>query len=191
MAGWTRVKWSEARQVIENLGPRWTRGEAEGAQAPQVYFEALREAGRRADAARFLSQALPRLEAVAWAARTVRDLTPQDADRSSPEARALRAALLWVSDPTEPRRRAAYEAARQAKTTTPEYLCALAVFFSGGSIAPETSAPVAAHREAAGRFAAVAVISAATRSPDSKAAFDRALDAGAVIAREGLEPASA
>lgn len=187
MADWIRVKWSEASQVIDTLGPNWKSEDAEGALPPQVYFESLRKAGRHADAARFLSQALPRLEAVGWAARVVRDLTPEGADRTSPEARALRAALLWISDPTEFRRRAAYDAASQAKNTTPEYLAALAAFFSGGSIAPEHSAAVPAQREAAGRFAAVAVISAANRTADKRAAYDLALDTGADIARQGLD----
>jgi hypothetical protein len=187
MANWTRVKWSEALQVLEVLGPAREPAEAADALPPQAYFEHLRHTGRRPAAARFLGQALPRLEAVAWAARAVRDLSPQTADRGSPEARALRAALLWVSDPTETRRRAAFEVANQARSGSPEHLAAMAVFFSGGSIAPENVHALMPSRDAAGRFAAVAVITAAARTGAPNAAMDHALDLGVGIASQGLE----
>ncbi len=189
MAEWTRVKWSEARQVLDILDHPDATAEV-GSRPPAAYFEQLRQGGRQALAVRFLSQALPRLEAVGWATRTVRDLAPEG-DRSSPEARALRSALLWVSDPTEARRRLAFEAASAARATTPEYLAAMAAFFSGGSIAPEGVQPLMPARDAAGRFAAVAVISAVSRAADRVRAMDLALDMGAWVARHGLEPAAA
>jgi hypothetical protein len=191
MSDWSRVKWSEARQVLEILRQGKAAALDDATLPPDVYFAKLRESGRLEDAVKFMSQCLPRLESVAWAARVVRDLTPPDADRSSPEARALRAALLWISDPTEPRRRAAHDAGDAAEGGSPEHLAAMATFFSGGSIAPETSGSVPSPRDAAGRFAAAAVILAASRTPDRTKALDMALDAGVQIARHGLEPVSA
>lgn len=191
MAGWSRVKWSEARQVLDILRAKEAAASPEAAMAPAVYFEHLRTGERENEAVKFLGQALPRLEAVAWAARTVRDLASPKADRHAPEARALRAALLWVGDPTEARRRAAYEAAEEADPASPESLAAMAAFFSGGSIAPADCPVVPAPRDAAGLFASGAVLAAAAAQPDMKAALKTALDAGVAIASQGLESADA
>ena len=122
---------------------------------------------------------------VAWAARCVRDAEGGE-DGATPRARALRAALLWVQDPSENRRRAAFDAAQACGLKGAEALAALAVYFSGGSIAPPECAPVQAPRATAGGFAAVAVRLAAARAKDADAALDRSLDLGAAMAREGI-----
>lgn len=191
MADWRRVKWSEARQVLDILGSADAAAESEAAKPPALYFHYLREAGRNLDAVKFLGQALPRLEAVGWAARMVRDLEPEGLDRNRPEAKALRAALLWLADPTEGRRRAAFDASEACDTSSPEALAAKAAFFSGGSIAPADATPLPAPRDAAGRFASGAVMLAAARRKDMAEALNRALDAGAKIAALGLEAADA
>ena len=185
MSEWSRVKWSEARQVLRQAGDQ-----PDPAVVPQVapreWFERLRGEGRDYEAAQFLGLALPRYETVAWAARAVRDLRDPE-DRSSPEAEALKAALLWVSDPTEQRRRAAAAAAEKARSDSPERLTALAVFASGGSMAPAEYDPVPAPRELAGLLAGGAVCMAAHKSKDVKAAFATALDAGARMAAGEVE----
>ena len=192
MNQWTRVKWSEARQVISALG--WDHAEnpdgLDLSLSPKAYFDALVAAGRYADAAGFLAQALPRLEAVAWAARAVQDLRADEVKPKSPEAAALKAALLWIQDPTEPRRRAAYEAAEACNGHSAEHLAALAAFFSGGSIAPAEQPAVPAPRDAAGRFAAGAVLYAAAQSGDMNGALQRSLKAGDAIAERGLAGAA-
>ena len=68
MAGWSRVKWSEARQVLDILRAKEAAASPEAAMAPAAYFDHLRAGDRDNEAAKFLGQALPRLEAVAWAA---------------------------------------------------------------------------------------------------------------------------
>ncbi len=153
---------------------------------PDRYFAELRAAGRRADAVDFLGQALPRLEAVAWAARTVRDKVPPGSG-SEPRTRALRAALFWVQDPTDQRRRAAFEAAQACDPTGPEALAAYAAFFSGGSMSPPENPPVLPPKPACGRCAAGAVKLAALALDPTGAAMDAALDAGEAMAREGLQ----
>jgi len=186
MADWERVKWSEARQVLDVLGaPPTERGEGEDGP-PQQYFLALRQAGKRAEAAKFLGQALPRLEAVAWAARAVRDLRG-DGVAPAAESKALRATLLWLQDTTEARRRATYDAAEQCDTASAERLAALAAFFSGGSIAPANCPALPAPRDSAGKFASGAVLVAAAAAKDLSAALDACLDAGDALARHGLE----
>ena len=64
---------------------------------------------------------------------------------------------------------------------------ALAAFFSGGSIAPADCTPLPAPREAAGRFAAGAVLVAAAGSGDIAAAHEACLEAGHALASHGLE----
>jgi hypothetical protein len=191
MAEWPRVKWSEASQVLELLGDGAADLPKAETASPAAYFEQLREAGRLADAARFLAHALPRLETVAWAARTVRDLPPPLGQADRADELALRAALFWVGDPTESRRYAAYNAAMACRQASPERLAALAAFFSGGSIAPADLQPVHPPRDAVHHSASGAVLVAAGRSSDMKGALAGALEAGVAIATRGLEPATA
>ena len=188
MSAWSRVRWTEAGQITALLDWKVQPSDALDAE-PQAFFATLRQAGRRSEAVKFLGQALPRLEVVAWCARTVRDLG-EARDVPDADARALRSALLWMQDPGEPRRRAAYEAARGADRSGPERLAALAVFFSGGSLGPDTIAPVLPDRTASGRFAAGAVLIAAGRAADRKAALDSALDLGDALAGGGLKDAA-
>ena len=150
----------------------------------------LRAAGRLNDAAFFLGQALPRYETVAWAARAVRDMRPAPLE-SGPDADALKAALLWVQDPSDARRRAAFEMAGKARTVGAERLVALAAFFSGGSLTPAEAPPVQAPNESAGLFAAGAVLMAAAKSDDQADALAKALDAGAAVATHGADAGAA
>lgn len=180
MSNWIRVKWTEAGQVLRLLG--WP--EADGPAAtlpPDAFFRQMRETDRDDDAAEFLALALPRWEAVAWAARAVRDLTGDD-DLDPGSAEALKAALLWVQDPTEPRRRAAQAAAETSAETGAARLAALAAFYSGGSIAPLDCEPLPAPRDAAGRCAAGAVLVAAACAREPATALARCLDAGVALA---------
>ena len=190
MDNWTRVKWTEAGQIAELLD--WKEDLGERARtSPQVFFETLKVDGRLHDAAFFLGQALPRHETVAWAARLVRDLNQKMPAPKRPDADALKAALLWVQDPSEQRRRAAYDAAQTAAGDSAERMAALAAFFSGGSIAPPDCPPVPAPNQAAGRFAAAAVVLAAIASGDQAGALTQALAAGEVIAAKGLNAGAA
>ena len=184
MTEWTRVKWTEAGQVIELLD--WAVPTQEvGRTPPEQYFRDLRRSNRIEDATFFLGMALPRHETVAWAARSVRDLS-EDRERPRADADALKAALLWVQDPSEPRRRAAFEAANLARATCAERLAAMAVFLSGGSLAPDNVQPVPAPNDVAGRIGAGAILVAAAGRDDRVAAINRALDEGDAIARWGL-----
>jgi hypothetical protein len=182
MGRWTQVRWTEAGQVAAVLG--WP-GSPDDRGAPEAMFDRLRAEGRETEAAMFLSQALPRFEAIAWAARTVHDLAPAPA--ATPEAEAMKAALLWLQDPCEPRRRTAFEAAQRIDTTSPHQLCALAVFFSGGSMAPESLEPVPPPKAVAGKFAAAAVLAAAELSGTRSAALAGAFALGDALASGKLE----
>lgn len=185
MSAWTRVKWAEAAQVVRLMEKAAPKRAPEPEGDPPSYFDALRAAGRPHDAAMFLAYALPRLEAVGWAARSVRDLF-EGIERPPQDTAALRAALLFVGDPSEQRRRTAYEVSEKANKASPERLACLAAFFSGGSIAPADLQPIQPPPGATARFAAGAVMLATISCPDPIAAIQSRLDVGVVIAANGL-----
>ncbi|KQV56766.1 MULTISPECIES: hypothetical protein [unclassified Caulobacter] len=177
MKRWKQVRWTEAGQVTAILG--WPLSEHD-AQPPELFFDRLLAEGRDDDAAMFLGQALPRYEAVAWATQAVRDLAPPDLPQRDVEA--LDAALRWLTDPSDNRRRAAFDAAANASGTSPQRMCALAVFFSGGSLAPADLEPLLAPKDAAGKFAAGAVLTAATDSGRRQEGLRAALALGEALA---------
>lgn len=182
---WNRVRWTEARQITDML--EWSpapEGEPDASLPPKAFFEALMKAGRLVQATQFLGLALPRWEAVAWAARAVRDRRAE-APRKPAEIEALKRALLWVQDPTETRRRAVYEAAEAAPTSSPERLAALAAFFSGGTVTPPDCQPIQAPHDAAGKLAAGAVIAAVFSGPEPFRALENYLNEGVAMAELG------
>ncbi len=186
MTRWTNVRWTEAGQLAGALG--WKQMPADEARKPpEAFTQGLRSQGKLTEAVQFVAQALPRFEAVAWAARAVRDL-PRTGRPGEAETAAIRSTLLWVQDPTDHRRRAARAAADAIPEAGPERLAALAAFYSGGSLAPEGPGqqPVPAPKEMTGRFAAGAVLMAAYQCEDAKAALQAALDMGEIIAAGGL-----
>jgi hypothetical protein len=95
---------------------------------------------QEAAAFRLLAWALPRREAVWWATECVRVLLPENA--SDEERTALEAARRWATDPSEDNRRQAESAAQRINYATPAGQCAIAAFWSGGSLAPAKLAHV-------------------------------------------------
>lgn len=96
------------------------------------YVDALVGANLHADALRMLARALPRRESVWWACQSVRSskvILPSDEP-------VLAAAEKWATSATDDHRRAAFAAGQQIEFDTPAGLCALAAFWSGGSMAP-------------------------------------------------------
>ncbi|HEY7900865.1 MAG TPA: hypothetical protein VIC25_06730 [Caulobacteraceae bacterium] len=184
MRAWKGVKWTEARQVAAPLDWRVERiGQPE--VAPETCFANLRANGRLVDAALFLGQALPRFETAVWAVRMVREL--QGAEQPAPaDEEAMKTALLWVQDPSEARRRAAFAAAQRIRGSSPTKFAALAVYYSGGSAAAEGAPASPAPPDTAGKFAAAAVIAAAVGGKDFEHRLSTALDAGERIAAAGV-----
>ncbi len=102
--------------------------------APQQFVEVLFQAGLYVDAFDFLAHALPKRDAIWWACLSVRHaLGPALPPK---EFAAVKAAVEWVLEPDEPKRRAAQAAAEAAGFATPAACAALAVFGSGGSLVP-------------------------------------------------------
>ncbi len=151
------------------------------------FLETLLAANERAEARRFLAHALPVRETIWWAVRAISTV----ADPADPEAQgtALKAAWNWVAEPTEASRRAAWDAAEQAGVDNPAGLAALAVFFSGGSLAPVGLPPVAPAPHLAGDAAANAMtLATLTREPEKAAAKDEAFLALGLEIAEGKVP---
>lgn len=110
----------------------------------EQYLKALIENKQFTDAVRVMAYALPIERAIAWAS-----FCAHQASQNNPSAEsraALEAVDKWMSDHTDENRRAAMKAAESGKFDTAAGSAALAVFFSGGSIAPP-GAPVTAPDE--------------------------------------------
>ncbi len=130
---WRRVKWTRAGQVaavldgLVDLEPLHD-------QPPAAAFAALR-ASDRMQAARFLAQCLPRMEALRWVAACLATMPPATQPARLVAKKALN---RWLADPSDANRRIAHEAGQIAGWASAEGAACLAVFLSGGSIAPAT-----------------------------------------------------
>ena len=159
MSDWPAVRLTQARQVAilmdtaEDDLPDADIDVASG-------YAVLRQAGDRAAALDYIAHALPRLEAVAWAAWI---LDEQSRERIIPvrDRLALDHALRWLDDPSDANRRATYAAATLASDRSAEHHLGFAIFYSGGSIVDAGMASVLPPPEACLRYAVAAVKRAA------------------------------
>lgn len=130
---WPRVKWTRAGQlaaIFDGLVDLDGLMEA----PPQDAFAALRQRDIH-QAARFIAQCLPRVEAVQWAASC---LAAMDNVTHARRLAARKAVNRWLAEPSDSNRRLAYQAGEAASFATAEGAACLAVFLSGGSLAPPT-----------------------------------------------------
>lgn len=181
---WRAVRLTEARQVAALMGVDIDdRPPAD--VAVQTHYAALRAGNRRSTALDYLGHALPRLEAIAWAARVVADTDAADPPPSRVR-HALDVVLRWLEAPTEAHRRAAGDAAEAISQPVAERLLASAVFFSGGSIAAAHASPINPPDHVAARYAVGAVSAATHRATDPVVALETALALGERIAERGM-----
>jgi hypothetical protein len=137
------------------------------AMTPRQFLDRLRAAGLHADAAKLVAHALPKRQAVWWAYLGV---TQMLGPKASPQAAAaLEASRAWVADPNDDHRRAAFTAADQAGFDTAPACVALAVFFSGGSLAPPDFQPAPAPEHVTGSMVAAALALAVVLEEPEKA----------------------
>ena len=129
---WRRVKWTRAGQVAAMLDGLVDL-EALYDQPPSVAFAALRSVDL-AQAARFLAQCLPRMEALRWAAACLGTMPTVE---QPARLVAKKAVNRWLAEPSDSNRRIAYEAGQIVGWASAEGAACLSVFLSGGSIAPE------------------------------------------------------
>lgn len=131
-APWRRVKWTRAGQVasLTDVGAML----APFAEAsPPAAFAALR-AGLPFVAVSFVAQCLPKLDAVRWMAECLARVPPPASGTAGAETRT--GMMQWLADPSDKRRRLVFAAAEAAGFETPEGAAGVAVFLSGGSLAP-------------------------------------------------------
>lgn len=129
---WSRVKWTRAAQLAA-LADAEAEIASCGDLAPENAFAVLR-ADTPVTAARFVAQCLSRLDALRWLAGCLAR-TPAPAP-DTPRA-AVRAGLAaWLAQPGDKRRRLVYAEAEAAGFDTIEGAAGLALFLSGGSLAP-------------------------------------------------------
>lgn len=132
---------------------------------PGELLGGLMETGQWADAIRFMAYALPKREAAWWAclaARSALGEPPKPSDLA-----ALELAEKWVYQPNEEQRRATMPAAEATGYGTPAGWAAMAVFWSGGSIAPPDNPPVAPAPDLTAKAVVGAVLLAAAEGGEA------------------------
>jgi len=129
------------------------------------YLELLIQNKQYLDAVRVLAYALPIKDGITWANACAR----QSSERNPPEklSAALDAVDKWLAEPNDDNRRAALKAAEQAEFSTPAGSSALAVFLSGGSLAPPSAPEVLPEKYQASNVVAGAILlSAIVKEPE-------------------------
>lgn len=172
---WPKVKWTRAGQVASLAGENANLTEMMDL-APADAFAQLR-AGDAVAATHFIAQCLPRLDGVHWLAQCLSGMTATSQAR---RLAARKAVNRWLAEPSDANRRLAYDAGDAAGFDTAEGCACLAVFFSGGSLAPPTQEqPVPPPPAAFGQALAGAVILAALNDDPANMAdrLAKALDA--------------
>jgi hypothetical protein len=140
---------------------------AAAASVPALLADWL-EAGRHTEAVAFLAHALPVREGIWWAWLCARDAAGEAPPADV--AALLAATHEWIADPGDVHRRTAFARAEEVGFGTPWGLAALAVFFSGGSLAPPSMEPVLPGEFDAARAVGGAIsLGAATARPDDPA----------------------
>jgi len=182
--------------TFQNAADVWKRydpeEEAIGCQRegmnPETYLEALAAAELWSEAVKFLTQALPKREAIAWAYQCVRSVAGPEL--SLPTQATLQAVEEWLADSTDARRRAAHSAAKTVGFDTPAGCVALGVFFSGGSLGPPSlDHAIAPSNDLTGKALAGALLIAAviTEPENAPMKLQSFLEQGLQFARDTVE----
>lgn len=183
MNEWRAVMFGQARQVAQLM-----QSDEEDwpplAVDVRAGYATLRARDDLPGAIDYLAHALPRFEAVAWAAHLL-DAQSRVRPLASRDRRALDTAMRWVGEPTDAHRRATRDAALAAGPRSAERFLGLAVFHVGGSIAAPGLPPILPPQIATPRYAAGAIKQAGYRTGALDAFFSRALHVGETVAERG------
>ena len=166
---WSRVKWTRAGQLAVILeGSVDLEGMYD--QAPVAAFRQLRQSDQ-VQAVRFVAQCLPRMDAAIWMTAC---LDANGLSALPKRAEAHDAVRRWVGNPSDKLRRLAYDAGERAGWSNAEGAACLAVYLSGGSLAPaEQEQAVNPSPGAFGQAVAGSVLCAAIGNDAAR--FDRRL----------------
>jgi hypothetical protein len=163
----TKIKASRATEVCKNFE---LKAEAQpllgDGLSPLEFVRVLVERKQCPAAVQFLAHALPAREAVWWGCLCVRhvsggELPPKEAD-------ACKAAVEWVLEPTEDKRKAAQAPGEKAGIGTPAGGLAMATTWTGGSLAPPEAPVVPPGPFVPAKAIAGAILLAATKAPPVK-----------------------
>ena len=154
---WPRVKWTKAGQLAGLVGSHADLDAVAELPPPQAFAQ-LR-ARDPMQALHFIAHCLPRLDAVRWLAAGLAGMKPTNLAR---RLAARKAVGRWLAEPSDANRRLAFAAGETAGFDSAEGCACLAVFLSGGSLAPATQEQgVQAPPSAFGQALAGAVLIAA------------------------------
>ena len=131
---------------------------------PRAYLDRLLAKELSSDVVRFLAYVLPKREAIWWSwvcARKAAGPTPPNAVKSM-----LDAIERWIVQPTDANRRAAYAATELGDIASSAGMACVAVFFSGGSIAPDGMPDVPASDKMTPKAVVGSITLAAVSNPD-------------------------
>lgn len=130
---WPRVKWTKAGQLAVLVG---SNADLDGvAELPPADAFARLRGNSPHQALYFIAHCLPRLDAVRWMAAGLASMAPTNLAR---RLAARKAVNRWLAEPSDANRRLAWQAGETAGFDTAEGCACLAVFLSGGSLAPPT-----------------------------------------------------
>lgn len=135
-------------------------------QSPEEFLEQLIGKALYPDAIRFLSQALSNREATWWACLSVRAALQKNPP--SEVLLALDSAEKWVYKPTDENRLTTFDLAEKATFDAPASWAAMAAFWSGGNISPQSDATVEPAADLNGKAVAGAVMLAAVKGEPSE-----------------------
>jgi uncharacterized protein DUF6931 len=126
-----------------------------------AFVKDLAAAGLFPDALKVLAHSLGGRQCIAWSLACLQELK-----LSTPKQEVAVAAVeKWLAEPNDDNRRAAQDAAQQAKISTPAGCIAQAVFFSEGSIAPKGANAVPPPAYVGQKIAAGGVLLAVVSEP--------------------------
>jgi len=104
----------------------------------RAWVEQLARTGMHRETVAALAQLLPKRDTIGWGLGAVRRIQPPAA--GTPAGTALESVEHWLENPDDERRHLASDAAKRAGYGSPAGCLALAVFLSGGNMAPKNTA---------------------------------------------------
>ena len=162
------------------------RALAQDDSTPSSYLDSLEKQELYQDAVKFQAYKMPADAGIKWGSAVIKELRSPESKQQKDEP--LDAVDTWVKAPGDQPRFAAKTAADNAKKNDASKLLALAVFMSGGSLAPpnapETPPPKYSAQKLISASVSVAVIS--YEPAKAKERYQKALKIGKEMDRPGV-----
>lgn len=148
-------------------------------------LECLIEKKEYVAAVQFLAHGLPKREAIWWSYLCANNAEAEKRKTDEKTDATLQVTHDWVHKPSETLRKQANVHAESLDLYTPASWSAMAVYWSGGSIAPENQEPVEPSEFMAGEAVTNAIQMAASLSNDASTTYQDYLKKGLHIAKGG------